>query len=358
MAYDSGASNEAVMLREPVRRDASHAWDAICRSHAVIEFALDGTVEWANAIFLGLTGYEAGEIVGKHHRLFCHSEYARGDSYRTFWNNLGGGKFDRGEYCRVAKDGREIWLNATYNPIFDGNGKPARILKIASDVTAEKARVAEVDSRLAAIERSQAVIDFALDGTVVAVNDNFLALFGYTREDLIGCHHSLLCEPGTAQSPEYQAFWQALGQGKFDSGRYRRRAKNGDPVWIQASYNPIFDARGRITRVMKIATDITREMKLEAQAKQRLNESESLRDALERRSGEMQETIERVGVMVAAIREVAGQTRLLALNASIEAARAGEAGRGFSVVATEVKKLAGDVGNAAREAEAIIAEHG
>ncbi|MBW4331895.1 PAS domain-containing protein [Stakelama sp. CBK3Z-3] len=229
---------------------------------------------------------------------------------------------------------------------------------MASDVTAEKARVAEVDSRLAAIERSQAVIDFALDGTVVAVNDNFLALFGYTREDLIGCHHSLLCEPGTAQSPEYQAFWQALGQGKFDSGRYRRRAKNGDPVWIQASYNPIFDARGRITRVMKIATDITREMKLEAQAKQRLNESESLRDALERRSGEMQETIERVGVMVAAIREVAGQTRLLALNASIEAARAGEAGRGFSVVATEVKKLAGDVGNAAREAEAIIAEHG
>tara|TARA_B100000678_G_scaffold26442_1_gene19798 strand:+ start:404 stop:1480 length:1077 start_codon:yes stop_codon:yes gene_type:complete len=356
MFYDPSASRGTPLPVDKDNSSASSAWTAICRSQAVIAFSLDGTIEWANRLFLDRMGYKLSDIKGRHHRIFCHADHAVSEAYRAFWARLARGAFDSGEYCRIDRAGAEVWLNATYNPIFDDDGRPVRVLKIASDVTAEKSRVAEVDSRLNAIDRSQAVIEFSTDGHIVAANTNFLHLFGYSRDELIGHHHSLLCETGVSHSPDYARFWQQLGEGSFCKGRYRRIAKDGRAVWIQASYNPIFDARGAITRIMKIATDITREMELEGDAQARLDESESLRIILQTRSSDMQATIDRVGHTVAAIREVAGQTRLLALNASIEAARAGEAGRGFAVVAAEVKKLASDVGDAARKAEAIIAE--
>jgi methyl-accepting chemotaxis protein len=238
--------------------------DAIHRSQAVIEFALDGTILDANDNFLTAVGYSLDEIRGQHHRMFVGPAHAATPEYAEFWRALAAGRFQSGEYCRFAKGQREIWLQATYNPILDRAGKPIRVIKFASDITAEKNAAADMAGKVAAISRAQAMIEFQLDGTIVSANENFLGAVGYSLDEIQGRHHRMFVAPEYATSAEYEAFWQRLRSGEFISAEFKRFGKGGKEVWIMASYNPVLDAAGRPVNVVKFATDITERKQGEA----------------------------------------------------------------------------------------------
>jgi methyl-accepting chemotaxis protein len=235
-------------------------YQALDRVQAIIEFDLDGTVISANENFLRIFDYELDEVVGQHHRMFCDPEYAESDAYTEFWNKLGRGEFHAEEFKRLAKGGRELWLQASYNPVFDDDGKPLRVVKFATDVTASKLQLAEFEGKIRAINRAQAMIEFELDGTVITANENFLRIFGYSLDEVVGKHHRIFCDPGYAESPEYTRFWQKLARGEYDADEFKRITKDGAEVWLQASYNPIFDIEGRPLKVVKFASDITVEV--------------------------------------------------------------------------------------------------
>jgi methyl-accepting chemotaxis protein len=240
--------------------DMEAIYQALDRVQAVIEFDLDGTIVTANDNFLQTFGYSADEIVGHHHRMFCEADYAASPEYTEFWSKLARGEFHTAEFKRLAKDGRTIWLRASYNPVFDKNGKVFRVVKFATDVSAEKLKSAEYEGKMQAIDRVQAVIEFELDGTVITANENFLRIFGYSLADVVGKHHRIFCEPGYSESPDYAQFWQKLSRGEFECGEFKRVGKDGGDIWLQASYNPILDADGNPLKVVKFASDITQEM--------------------------------------------------------------------------------------------------
>ena len=230
---------------------------AIGRSNAVIEFALDGTILTANDNFLNALGYSLAEIQGKHHSMFVDPVYRQSPEYRLFWERLGRGEFDAGQYKRIGKRGKEVWIQASYNAILDRKGRPFKVVKYASDITEQKMRSLDSEGQLAAIDKAQAVIAFTLDGKVLTANENFLRALGYTLAEIKGEHHGMFVDPAYRQSPDYRLFWEKLGRGEFDAGQYRRIGKGGKEVWIQASYNPILDADGKPMKVVKYATDVT-----------------------------------------------------------------------------------------------------
>jgi methyl-accepting chemotaxis protein len=240
--------------------DLLAVYQALDRVQAIIEFNLDGTVVSANENFLRLFGYELDDIVGKHHRIFCDPALADSDAYAEFWNGLGRGEHRSAEFKRLAKDGREIWLQASYNPVFDDHGVPIRVVKFATDVTAARLQHAESEGKLRAIDRALAVIEFELDGTVITANENFLRILGYGLDEVIGKHHRIFCEPGYSETAEYTEFWQKLGRGEYHADEFKRISKDGGEVWLQASYNPIFDVEGRPVKIVKFASDITLEV--------------------------------------------------------------------------------------------------
>ncbi|HYC01996.1 MAG TPA: PAS domain-containing methyl-accepting chemotaxis protein [Azospirillaceae bacterium] len=350
---------------------------AIDRSQAVIEFDLDGTILDANANFLDAMGYAPEEVRGRHHRMFVDPAEVDSAEYRTFWEALRRGEFQAAEYRRLAKGGREVWIQATYNPILDPLGRPTKVVKFATDVTARKMREADVGGQLEAIGRSQAVIEFGMDGTVLTANANFLAAMGYRLEEVAGRHHRQFVAPDDAASPAYAAFWERLRRGEFQAGEFRRLGKGGREVWIQATYTPILDPSGRPVKVVKFCSDVTRQ----ALARQRSEHIATLMESVSSGADELNLSViqvassmlrakettdgatdrvvaadasvqrlataaESMGGIVGLITEITGQINLLALNATIESARAGEAGRGFAVVANEVKTLAGQARSA------------
>ncbi|WP_255206415.1 PAS domain-containing methyl-accepting chemotaxis protein [Janthinobacterium sp. BJB401] len=233
------------------------------RVQAVIEFELDGTILHANENFLRVVGYTLAEVQGKHHAIFCDPEYVKTDEYSNFWAKLGRGEFDQGEYKRRARDGREVWINASYNPILDADGKPYKVIKFATDITALKKRNVEYEGKVSAIGKAQAVIEFDMQGNVLEANENFLAVMDYDLSDIQGEHHRMFCEPEYASSAEYKKFWQKLNRGEFDAGRYKRLGNHGKVVWIQATYNPILDLNGKPYKVVKFAIDISDQVNLE-----------------------------------------------------------------------------------------------
>ena len=237
---------------------------AINRVQAVIEFELDGTILHANDNFLNVVGYTLDEVQGKHHAMFCDPEYAKTPQYREFWARLARGEFDQGDYKRIARDGHEVWISASYNPIFDADGKPYKVIKFANDVTAGKMRNAEYEGKVSAIGKAQAVVEFDMHGNVLDANANFLDVMGFELADIKGEHHRMFCEAEYANSLDYKKFWQKLNRGEFDSGRYKRIGNHGKVVWIQATYNPILDLNGKPYKVVKFAIDITEQVKLEA----------------------------------------------------------------------------------------------
>ena len=235
--------------------------DALNRVQAVIQFYPDGTIITANENFCGAVGYDLEEIQGQHHRIFCKSDYTSSQEYKDFWRNLARGQVSSGEFCRIRKDGSEIWINASYNPVYDENGKVIRVVKFATDITDEKIKNAYYGGQIEALNRAQAVIEFNLDGTIINANENFLGAMGYSLEEIQGKHHSMFVDAEYKKSPEYRSFWEQLGKGIYFADEFRRINKAGDDVWIQASYNPIFDQNGKPYRVVKYAVDITARVK-------------------------------------------------------------------------------------------------
>jgi len=236
---------------------------ALNRAQAVIEFTLDGYITHANENFLDVMGYSLEEVVGQHHSMFCEPSFEQSAAYVDFWADLASGKVERAEYKRIGKGGREVWINASYNPVLDAEGRVHKIVKFATDVTAEKARTAELAGLVNAMQKAQAVVEFDMDGLLVNANENFLGLMGYAIEDVRGEHHRVFCDDDYAASLAYRKFWQKLNRGEFDCGRYRRLGNNGKVVWIQATYNPILDLNGKPVKVVKFATDITEQVLLE-----------------------------------------------------------------------------------------------
>jgi methyl-accepting chemotaxis protein len=232
---------------------------AMRKSQAVIEFNLDGTIIDANENFCKALGFTLSEIKGQHHRMFVDPEEVAKPEYKQFWDNLRAGKFERGQYHRIAKGGREVWIEASYNPIFKGD-KPYKVVKYATDITASKIRMMEDEAKLKAISASQAVIEFKPDGTIITANENFCNGLGYSLSEIVGEHHSMFCDKAYTQSADYANFWKDLAAGKSSSNEFRRIGKNGNDVWIQASYNPVFDSHGKVYKVIKFATDVSARM--------------------------------------------------------------------------------------------------
>jgi methyl-accepting chemotaxis protein len=236
--------------------------EAIRKSQAVIEFDMDGTIITANDNFLHVMGYSLAEIQGKHHSMFADDRVRQSAEYRDFWETLNRGEFVAAEFKRVAKGGKEVWLQATYNPILDTAGRPRKVVKFATDVTRQKLHTAEQEGQIDAIRKSQAVIEFDMDGTIITANQQFLDIMGYTLPEIQGQHHSMFAEPHVGASPEYKAFWATLNRGEFVSAEFKRLGKGGKEIWLQATYNPILDPNGNPRKVVKFATDIT-EQKLQ-----------------------------------------------------------------------------------------------
>ncbi|QDC10707.1 PAS domain S-box protein [Oceanicola sp. D3] len=246
-----------VSEREFAAIDSQRKLVALDKSQAVIEFEPDGTIASANQNFLDAVGYELDEIVGQHHRMFLREDMRETAEYQTFWDDLAKGEAKVGKFRRFAKGGREMWLEATYNPIIDNRGQVVKVVKVAADITETRLRAIDSQGQLAALGRSQAVIEFKPDGTVVEANDNFLKTLGYTAEEIVGQHHSMFVDPEEVETAAYEAFWQDLASGTFKAAQFKRIAKGGREVWIQASYNPIFDSDDKVAKVVKFATDIT-----------------------------------------------------------------------------------------------------
>jgi methyl-accepting chemotaxis protein len=344
---------------------------AISRAQAVIEFNLDGTIITANENFLKALGYSLGEIQGNHHRIFVDQAERDSAAYREFWAALSRGDYQAGEYKRIGKGGKDVWILASYNPVFDEKGKPFKVVKFATDVTAQKLKNADLAGQIEAIGKSQAVIEFNLDGTILTANDNFLHALGYSLGEIKGKHHSMFVESADRDGAVYRAFWAALNRGEFQAGEFKRVGKGGKEVWIQASYNPILDLNGKPFKVVKYASDVTKAvlvrmgnervrgmMETVAAGAEELNASvREISEAMVKSRETALSAVERVAMadsqakrlsdaaqamtgIVEMIGDITGQINLLALNATIESARAGEAGRGFAVVASEVKNLA------------------
>ncbi|WP_313522296.1 PAS domain-containing methyl-accepting chemotaxis protein [Shinella sp.] len=445
--------------------DAGHIIEALSRSQAVIQFDLSGNILTANENFCKALGYDLKDIVGKHHRIFCEAAYTASDEYRQFWARLGRGEYDSSSYKRLRKDGKEIWIQASYNPVFRG-GKPYKVIKFATDITDVKMRATEDAAKLDAISRSQAVIEFTPTGEILTANENFCAGLGYDLSEIRGKHHRMFCDPAYAQTQDYADFWKNLANGQFISNEFVRYGKGGKEIWIQAAYNPIRDLNGRVCKVVKFATDVTERMSAintlggalkalsEGDLTQNLKtpfvpsmemvrkdfneavaglceamrtvetnanaiasgaqEIRSAADDLAKRTeqqaasveetaaaldeitatvgdssrradeagslvaktrtgaeksgivvkkaidamGQIEQSSREISNIIGVIDDIAFQTNLLALNAGVEAARAGEAGKGFAVVAQEVRELAQRSASAAKEIKALITKSG
>ena len=256
--------------------DASGKIAAIDKSLASITFTLDGNIVDVNKNFLSVMGYSSEEVIGQHHRIFIAAEERSSSAYRQFWEKLGRGEFDDGIYHRIAKDGRGVWLQATYNPIRDISGRPYKVVKYATDVTEQRLKNANFEGQISAINKSQAVIEFDLLGMVITANEKFLQVMGYSLHEVVGRHHSTFVVQGDRDDNSYKRFWETLGKGEYQSGRYRRQRKDGAMVWLQASYNPIRDLNGAPFKIVKYASDITKQVEIEADLESAVSETASI----------------------------------------------------------------------------------
>ncbi|MEM9133354.1 MAG: PAS domain-containing methyl-accepting chemotaxis protein [Actinomycetota bacterium] len=356
--------------------DNDRILDSLNRSQAVIEFTPGGEILDANPNFTSALGYELHEIVGQHHRIFVDPAEAASSDYEDFWDNLRRGQFQSGEFARYTKHGQEIWIQATYNPVYDDEGTVYKVVKFATDITQQKMAQREIQNR------TQAIIEFKPDGTIITANDLFLQTVGYSLDQIVGQHHRMFMPPGEADTDAYRNFWPSLARGEFIQGDFQRVDAYGQDLWLQGAYSPVLDQNGHVYRVVKSVTNATAEIKAKQEAEevgrqiaqsvtemsgaideiaQTVNRTASLAQAAESSADEATNKVSEldtnsasIGQVIEVIQGLSAQTNLLALNATIEAARAGEAGKGFAVVASEVKELANQTSNAAGDINSSI----
>ncbi len=351
--------------------------NAVKTNTAFISFTPDGHVLDANEIFLKTMGYQYSEIVGQHHRMFCSKGFSASAEYKQFWQQLAAGQSIHETFCRVAKSGQVVYLQATYFPVKDHMQQVIKIIKIAADVTRMHERMVVKEAIYNAIDRSMAVIEFLPDGQVLTANNNFLTVMNYRLEQVAGKHHRMFCDDEFYRNNNN--FWRDLSSGQFKSGRFKRLDSRGNVIWLEASYNPIFDEQGHVYKIIKFASDITERVnatmqavELAAATSEQTSQIASnavvvLHDAVETShqiakqvqnastlGGQLMAQSKNINDIVVTIRGIADQTNLLALNAAIEAARAGDAGRGFAVVADEVRKLASRTAEATAEITKVV----
>lgn len=314
-------------------------------SHGMIILAPDGRILAANDNFLAMFGYGA-DLIGRTHDILVHPEDKHNGSYTRFWTKLLQGGVHSGEFRRLANGNRELWLNASYSALRDEKGAIVKIIEIARDITEQHYNTNDLQNQIRAINRSHAVIEFDVRGNITHANDNFLRITGYSLSEIVGRHHSIFFPPEEAREAQYASFWQDLAKGQFHQGEFRRIGKDGKPFWIRAAYNPIVNADGVVTRVMKFALDITGEVQAAHMHERAMYASESL----------FQEIIDQVGKIAIDIDSITRQTKLLAINARIEAARIGDEGRSFAVVASEMATLSGHTAEATSHIAKLIRE--